>query len=185
MKSSARFGSRPREMPHSEAMPKSWTYCPGCLDPTPGALDAILGVHQAEVQLGLWAEPQIFERRVKGRVGAVDRHRHVEPGDGSRHAARDQIGQLDHPGRIGRLDEVLCVVVAITEVKPQLDIGWHGAAQAAKDLRKRLLHPGNGGVVGQRPSHCTISMHTSHWIARSSWGMAVQIRSTSRSIARS
>ena len=41
------------------------------------------------------------------------------------------------------------------------------AASRAKFLLKTSSMPGNGGVASRCPSQATISMHTSHWMARS------------------
>ena len=113
-------------------------------------------VHQAEIDFRAGIELQVAERLEIGVVVPVDGHRHVKVGQRVIGGRGDCVGQADHGRRVDRLDEVLGVVVAITQVNAHLHPGRNRIAQ----LRKRrgnnpfLVFHGRHDAGLAVPGHC-------------------------------
>ena len=96
-------------------------------------------MHEAEIELGLGSQPQRRERRVIGVVGAVARHRHVDPVQRPSEAGGERVGDLHELARVARLLVVAMLHVAVAEVVTELDVGGHLARQAKQPLEDAAL----------------------------------------------
>jgi hypothetical protein len=110
-------------------------------------------MERAEVELGLGVQPQVAQRRDELFVGTVPRHRHVDPVERPLERRRQRVGDLDHPGRVGRRMPLRLLVVAEAEVEPQLDLGRNDPADADQPLEHARLDVGepDGKLAVEHP----------------------------------
>src|SRR5262249_46624021 len=96
----------------------------------PRALHTIRCVHQPQIKLRRWREPQLLQRPEVFVVRASHRNRQMDVRNLMPDAASKSVRNLDHLARVGRLYERLGTEVAVAKVKPELDCCGHRSADA-------------------------------------------------------
>src|SRR5215471_8383192 len=114
-------------------------------DPLPRASNTVRKVHEPQVELRLGTALEGPQRCKVGIIVPVARYWHVYPADRPLKCSRDGVGHLDHVGRIHWLLEVAMLAVAVAEVIPQLNVGWHTYAEPDKPLDDPSLDVGEVG----------------------------------------
>src|SRR5262249_26709926 len=100
--------------------------------------DAVLRMHDAEIELGAGRKLEIAERLIERVVGALDRHRHMNVGELVRDRAGQCIREADHLRRVLRLDEMLAGKIPVAEMQADLDVGGNARTQALHAREERL-----------------------------------------------
>ena len=111
----------------------------GHLHATARALDAVGVVKQAQVELGLGAQPEIPQRRIVRLVEALPRDGQVDPVERAPQARPQRIGDLDQLARVGRLLEVAVLDIAVAEVITDRDVRGHVAGDPEQPLQDAAL----------------------------------------------
>lgn len=117
----------------------------GGLDAGASALDAVVEAHEPEVELGLLVEEERGQGRKPGGAGRAS-HRHVYPVQRSVEVGGQRVGHLDQAPAITGLSEVAVGLVAVAEVKAELDVARDGPAQSQQALEHtgaHLVKPGH------------------------------------------
>jgi hypothetical protein len=114
-----------------------------------GAGNSVLGMHQAEKKFGPLAELEIAKRPMERIIAALYRHRHVKIGELVRDRFRQRIGELDHPRRIFRLDEMPRAEIAVAEMQAKLDVVGYRRAQTLHAPHKLFARHVCGHRVGR------------------------------------
>src|SRR5262249_51026770 len=104
------------------------------------AFGAVGIVDKPKKQLRFGRDLEIAQGKEVGVIVAIAGHRHVYPCDRMLYVRHDKVGQLDGFAKIQRLDEVLRVQVAVTQVESQLDVVGNCVSQLPKRRDEGLLH---------------------------------------------
>src|SRR5262249_17168313 len=95
-------------------------------------VDAVVGMNETEIDLGLGRQREVPHRReeVVGRARQGNRQVHI--GDLVLDAARDSVGGVDEMASGYRIEIMFATEIAITEMETEVDIGGHRLADASK-----------------------------------------------------
>src|SRR6266516_361208 len=103
-------------------------------DSPPCPLDTICEMYQSQVEFSLGVQLQVLKRHKVSIVAPITGDRHVYPGDCTRNACGDGIGDFNQFGGIIRLFKVPMPGITIAEVITHLDVSRDTITEPDKSL---------------------------------------------------